>query len=266
MAARDVVSPKAHCNCRCYSRREVSRSHRADPKGTLRRRFLAGRRVVAAITSKGSPPASISRRKARFRGRRGTRRLLRLSHRAFRPQPEPPPIHVRARTRDPRRSIQVRGTNAYRPGSSLRGPLAGGRVSAAAACGAPAPAPFRRRRMGSRGNRVQSEASGEKNSPGDGFPQQSRPKEALRRQNLAGGLIAGGRAVVAAPSLQRRRRNATAPFVAYGRGLPQLLQKRPVFCAPHEQVQVSGAAVGAEAAVGAPPPAAGVAPPPAPMP
>ncbi len=167
MAARDVVSPKAHCNCRCYSRREVSRSHRADPKGTLRRRFLAGRRVVAAITSKGSPPASISRRKARFRGRRGTRRLLRLSHRAFRPQPEPPPIHVRARTCDPRRSIQVRGTNAYRPGSSLRGPLAGGRVSAAAACGAPAPAPFRRRRMGSRGNRVQSEASGEKNSPED---------------------------------------------------------------------------------------------------
>ena len=107
---------------------------------------------------------------------------------------------------------------------------------------------------------------GEKSSPEDGFPQQSRPKEALRRQNLAGGLIAGGRAVVAAPSLQRRRRNATAPFVAYGRGLPQLLQKRPVFCAPHEQVQVSGAAVGAEAAVGAPPPAAGVAPPPAPMP
>ena len=104
---------------------------------------------------------------ARFRGRRGTRRLLRLSHRAFRPQPEPPPIHVRARTCDPRRSIQVRGTNAYRPGSSLRGPLAGGRVSAAAACGAPAPAPFRRRRMGSRGNRVQSEASGEKNSPED---------------------------------------------------------------------------------------------------
>ncbi len=159
MAARDVVSPKAHCNCRCYSRREVSRSHRADPKGTLRREILAGRRVPAAIPSKVSPPASISRRRARFRGRRGTRRLLRLSHRAFRPQPEPPPI--------PRRSIQVRGTNAYRPGSSLRGPLAGGRVSAAAACGAPAPAPFRRRRMGSRGNRVQSEASGEKNSPED---------------------------------------------------------------------------------------------------
>ncbi len=136
-------------------------------KGTLRREILAGRRVPAAIPSKVSPPASISRRRARFRGRRGTRRLLRLSHRAFRPQPEPPPIHVRARTCDPRRSIQVRGTNAYRPGSSLRGPLAGGRVPAAAACGAPAPAPFRRRRMGSRGNRVQSEASGEKNSPED---------------------------------------------------------------------------------------------------
>lgn len=168
MAARDVVSPKAHCNCRCYSRREVSRSHRADPKGTLRREILAGRRVPAAITSKGSPPASESRRRARSRGRRGTRRLLRLSPRAFRPQPEPPPIHVRARTRDPRRSIQVRGANAYRPGSSRWGPLAGGRVPAAAAYGVPASAPFRRRKARSRSNRVQKGPSGDKSSPGDG--------------------------------------------------------------------------------------------------
>ncbi len=166
MAARDVVSPKAHCNCRCYSRREVSRSHRADPKGTLRRRFLAGRRVVAAITSKGSPPASISRRKARFRGRRGTRRLLRLSHRAFRPQPEPPPIHVRARTCDPRRSIQVRGANAYRPGSSRWGAS--------------------RRRARSRGRGVRSSRIGAISTPEGAFPQQSRTKGPLRRQKLAG--------------------------------------------------------------------------------
>jgi hypothetical protein len=206
-------------------------------KGPLRRQKLAGRRVVAAITSEVSPPASESRRRARFRGRRGMRRLLRLPHRAFRPQPEPPPIHVRARTRDPRRSIQVRGANAYRPGSSRWGPLAGGRVPAAAAYGVPAPAPFRRRSMRSRSNRVQKGPSGEKSSPGGALSQQSRPREALRRQNLAGGLIlAGGHVVVAASSSQRRRRNATAPLVTYGRGLPQLLQKRPVFCVPHEQV------------------------------
>ena len=166
MAARDVVSPKAHCNCRCYSRREVSRSHRADPKGTLRREILAGRRVPAAIPSKVSPPASISRRRARFCGRRGTRRLLRLSHRAFRPQPEPPPIHVRARTCDPRRSIQVRGANAYRPGSSRWGAS--------------------RRRARSRGRGVRCPRSGAISAPEDGFPREPRPKRGLRREKLAG--------------------------------------------------------------------------------
>lgn len=44
--------------------------------------------------------------------------------------------------------------------------------------------------------------------------------EALRRHALVGGHILA----------------AIVPRVAYGRGLPQLPQNRPVFCVPHEQV------------------------------
>ena len=75
--------------------------------------------------------------------------------------------------------------------------------------------------------------------------------EALRRHALVGGHILA----------------AIVPRAAYGRGLPQLPQKRPVFWAPHEQVQVPGAAAGAAVApaAGAAPPLAG-APPPEPMP
>ena len=151
MAARDVVSPKAHCNCRCYSRREVSRSHRADPKGTLRREILAGRRVPAAIPSKVSPPASISRRRARFRGRRGTRRLLRLSHRAFRPQPEPPPI-ARMRIAPGRRCGGLSPEGAFPRPRRAEPPLrrhfgAGGWVPAGIASKARPPARKTRRKM-----------------------------------------------------------------------------------------------------------------------
>ena len=118
------------------------------------------------------------------------------------------------------RAMHIRARICIAPGPLRRWFLAGGRVTAAAANGVPAPAPFQRRKVRYRGNLVQSEPSGEKSSPGGALSQQSRPKEALRRQNLAGGLIlAGGHAVVAgrcrsafvaAPSSPRRRDRALA--------------------------------------------------------
>ena len=105
-------------------------------------------------------------------------------------------------------------------------------------------------------------------------------KRALRRQSGAGGLaVASGTPRVAygrgLPQLPQKRpvfwaphEQVHGPSAGWGLGLPQLPQKRPVFWVPHEQVHVPAPADAAPAAPlgvpdDGPPPAAG---PPTPIP
>ena len=117
---------QSHCSGVVFSPEGAPRAEsRREPP--LRRRFLAGGRVLAAGAYETFAPASFRRRSMRSRSDyvqsrcsgaafspEGASRTESRREPPFRRQPRPLPIQIRTRMCDPRMSIHIRSANVYR--------------------------------------------------------------------------------------------------------------------------------------------------------